>query len=115
MGKDMTETTKVTIYGASDDLVEVEGSIEGCDEYNAYGEWLGELYNPVGDGESLIIRAEFGKRGVRNDWTISVENGQGFPDWEVRYGPRENDPDARDPQVTITVPAGARLIVKDRQ
>jgi len=24
----------VTIYGASDDLIEVEGDVPGCDEYN---------------------------------------------------------------------------------
>lgn len=25
----------VTLYGASDDLIEVEGDVSGCDEYNA--------------------------------------------------------------------------------
>lgn len=29
----MSETT-VVIYGASDDLIEVEGSVVGCDEYD---------------------------------------------------------------------------------
>lgn len=99
--------TKVLIYGASDDLVEVEGDIEGADEFNVYGPWEGRLVGP--DGEALIVRAEYGKRGVEAEWLLSVENTATYPAWPVTFGER---PDCEgDPAITVDVPDGTRLVV----
>jgi hypothetical protein len=48
----------ITIYGASDDLVEVEGC-EGADEFNVYG-----------DGK-LMWRGE-GRQSARDSWPPPV-------------------------------------------
>lgn len=52
---------RVKIYGASDDLIEIEGDIPGCDEYNtehAYfqvaGLQLGVEYNGDGTWEIAV-------------------------------------------------------------
>jgi hypothetical protein len=93
----------VTIYGASDDLLEVDGDIAGADEYGAYGGPVeGVLTAP--DGDSLIIRAEFSKAGAPADWTLSVENTDTYPAWPIRFGER---PDREgDPALIIEVPDG---------
>src|SRR5680860_1463754 len=79
---DSMSTTKVTIYGASDDLIEVYGEIEGADEFGVYrSEWVGTLTSP--DGESLIVRGEYGKPGARGDWTLSIENTESYPAWPI--------------------------------
>jgi hypothetical protein len=100
----------VTIYGASDDLVEVEGNIDGDGEYGCYAEeWEGTLTSP--EGESLIVRAEFGAKGSAADWRISVENTQTYPGWPMHFARR---PDREgDPALVIEVPAGTKLTVKE--
>ena len=93
----------VTIYGASDDLLEVEGSIAGADEYGAYGGPVsGTLVAPNGD--ALIVRAEFCKPGAPGDWTLSIENTNTFPDWPIRFGERPDQ--GSDPALIIEVPDG---------
>lgn len=105
----MAGTTTVTIYGASDDLVEVEGDIEGADEFNAYGAWSGTLESPAGD--SLIVRAEFCKPGATCDWTVSVENTETYPAWPIMFSER---PDREgDPALIIEVPVGTILTVSE--
>lgn len=102
-------STTVTIYGASDDLIEVEGKIEGADEFGVYGqEWVGTLTSP--DGDSLIVRGEYGKPGARGDWTLSIENTENYPAWPIRFGER---PDREgDPALIIEVPNGTVLTVQ---
>lgn len=51
----------LTIYGASDDLIEVEGDLEGCDEYN------GE--EAVFAIAGLKVTVEYADAGV---WAIKV-------------------------------------------
>ena len=55
----------ITIYGASDDLVEVEGTVPGCDEYPTEDVWL----RVIGEGKTTRIRVRFGDAGT---WAITV-------------------------------------------
>ena len=52
----------VTIYGSSDDLVEVEGDVPGCDEYGTIGD---PLFVELSNGAAF--RVEYTDRGV---WTV---------------------------------------------
>lgn len=96
----MAETT---IYGASDDLIEFEGAI--YDEFNAYGEWRGELTAP--DGQKLIVTAHYGKPGAPSEWTLGIENSESYPSWPIRFTER---PDCEgDPAIIIDVPEGTTV------
>jgi len=102
-------TTTVTIYGASDDLIEVYGEIEGADEFGVYrSEWVGTLTSP--DGESLIVRGEYGKPGARGEWTLSIENTESYPAWPIRFSERPGR--EGDPALIIEVPTGTVLTVQ---
>lgn len=103
-------TVDVLIYGASDDLVEVEGAIDGADEFNVYDEWVGTLTSP--SGKALRVRAEFCPSGVDDvEWRISVEHTGTTPKWPIHFTTRP-DRDS-DPAVIITVPVGTILTVKE--
>jgi hypothetical protein len=56
----------IELYGASDDLIEVEGDIAGCDEYNADDAHF--VLTGV-DGSALWIRVWYTRRGV---WAIAL-------------------------------------------
>jgi hypothetical protein len=90
----------LTIYGASDDLVEVTGEYD--DEFGAYNGWRGKVIAPNGD--SLMVIAEFGKAGSDADWTLSIENTGTWPTWPIRFGERPDR--GGDPAIIIDVPAG---------
>jgi hypothetical protein len=94
----------ITIYGASDDLVEFEGAIQ--DEFNAYGLWSGTLRSP--DGEELVIEAEFGRPGAAADWTIGVRSTSSHPAWPMHFTNRPDRDD--DPALVIEVPDGTMII-----
>ncbi len=53
---------KIIIYGTSDDLVEVEGDVPGCDEYGA---WHSPRYVQLSTGD--VFRVEYTDDGV---WRI---------------------------------------------
>jgi hypothetical protein len=93
--------SKMTIYGASDDLVEVEG--EFSEEFSAYGPWEGRVLAPNGD--ALTVFAEFSASGsYRADWTIGVQNTGTWPAWPMYFAGR---PDREgDPALVIDVPVG---------
>ena len=95
----------ILIYGASDDLVEVEGAIS--EEFDCYGIWEGTLESP--DGKRLIVRAAF-----LGDWEISVHAGgvDGYPDWPINFTER---PDREgDAAVRILAPTGTTLTATDK-
>lgn len=95
----------LTIYGASDDLVEVEG--EFGEEFGAYNGWRGRVVSP--DGDSLIVTAEYGKPGAEAEWTLGIENTGTWPAWPFHFADR---PDREgDPALIIDVPPGT--IVKE--
>jgi len=94
----------VTIYGASDDLVEIEGDIEGCDEYSADGFWVGVIEAP--DGGTANVYVDYRHNGC---WTVSLgqyEEDYGMPPWPIEY---RVDPDkcAYSTLCAVTVPEGS--------
>lgn len=54
----------VTIYGASDDLIEVEGDVPGCDEYNSID---APLYVELSTGDAFKV--EYTDEGV---WRVTL-------------------------------------------
>jgi hypothetical protein len=73
---------KIRIYGASDDLIEVEGC-EGADEFNSYQPgpvmWSGNLRAP--DGEQMRAHVVFD-----GCWSIAlgqVDEADPLPEWPI--------------------------------
>lgn len=101
-----TDTTDILIYGASDDLVEVEGSIEGAEEYDAC-DLTGEIRF---EDESLTVRVVYGAtdlpRGM--EWQIVVSAVKSYPEWTICFTERPGM--EGDPAVKITVPVGAVFV-----
>lgn len=93
---------KLTIYGASDDLLEIESDTGYRDEFDVPGDLEVEVVDP--DGFSLIIRAAFGE-AWDSDWTLAIRNSGKWPDdWTIQFGER---PDREgDPALILTVPEG---------
>ena len=82
----------ITIYGYSDDLVEVEGL--GTDlEFNVYDEhWQGDLVAPGGSvAESMRVHCWYGDSGC---WQVGVgqtdESAQ-LPPWPVTIAQKPHD------------------------
>lgn len=88
----------VTIYGASDDLIEVEG-IEGADEFNdTSGHWRGVLEAP--SGEAAIVYVDYRPEGI---WTVALgpfEDGLLLPNWPQSFAV---DPSNCEYSVTATI------------
>lgn len=100
----MSTGSSILIYGASDDLVEVEGAIS--DEFDCWDKtWKGRLKAP--EGSFLVVSARFGRDGW--DLNVAAPEGSGFPDWPVSFCPRPDSPE--DPAVRIEAPAGTTLEV----
>lgn len=111
---------KITIYGASDDLIEFEGDI--YDEFNWYDTdpWLAKLVAP--NGERLLVSAVyrsnvssdlFDNNGLPEDvdWFIQLlpdgEDAE-LPEWGYTYYDVSPEVDYSN-QVTIIAPDGTRL------
>ena len=101
----MTESSSpepFRIYGASDDLVEVEGPVR--EEFNVLGgPWTGTLTAP--NGENVQVTVEF----VDGFWEITVTAGHGmtYLSWPVHFTRRPDYPE--DPAVLIHAPEGTTL------
>lgn len=96
---------EIRIYGASDDLVEVEGATR--EEFSAYGDdrWLGVLASP--SGEQLLLTAEYTGRGTWAIGVAPVDEDIPMPSWPISVGQAmENRYSA---MLTITVPDGVTL------
>lgn len=106
---------KIKIYGASDDLVEVEiyeGADEGADEFNVYGSkdmgpvmWRGDLI-ASGGAEVMQVHALFTRDGC---WHFSVGqalDGESLPSWPVRITQHCS---GYSTQLEIDAPDGTRL------
>jgi len=113
----MSNPVHVTIYGASDDLVEIEvvsdGKIVLQDEaYLTPGGSRIRLTDT--DDNHLDVMADFGASSGALDsddspggWVLAVVTHGPLPDgWEVVFGARENDPETEDPALTVRCPAG---------
>lgn len=80
--------TTIIIYGASDDLVEVEGKVPGCDEYTSFDRPKVVVCEPSGDR----FRVEFGQRG----WTVTHEHASGALSVDIRNAPEDDEDDYSD-------------------
>lgn len=101
------EPDVVRIYGASDDVVVVEG-LPGTDEFDAYSEgliaWYGVLAAP--DGGGLCVLAIY-----RDCWAFAVSHADGYgplPAWPIQISQHPDAPHST--LLEITAPAGTRLI-----
>jgi hypothetical protein len=99
------ETFPVTIYGASDDLFELDSPnreiYEEYDHYNESGWYRAKLTAP--DVTFLIVRANYGAGNGESDWAVEVE-GENTTGWLVEEGLR---PDHEfDPAIIVHVPLG---------
>lgn len=96
----------ITIYGTSDDLIEVEGC-EGADEFSTDGDgcWQADLVAP--DGTGMRVRAEWDPPWGCG-WVISLSRaGDGaFPDWGNGIGEGDGEYSL---YVRIDAPEGTRL------
>ena len=100
----------ITIYGASDDCIELEGAIR--DEHYVQDGNVIRLTSP--DGEVMDVRIEYG----RHEWDIRVDHRTGdlAPNWPVHLAHRDDGGDhADDPALIIGAPAGTthQIITKD--
>lgn len=93
---------KIEMYGASDDLVEVEGC-KGADEFQHYkGIWRGDLVAP--DGDSLRVHIFYD-----GCWHVSagqVDEEINFPDWPMSF---RQEAAGYSVVLTIEAPDGTRL------
>ena len=88
-------TDRITIYGASRDLVEVEGAIRRL-----------RLVAP--DLESLDVVLRFNGEVGDLEWSIGVEAVNAYPSWPIRFHERPGY--EGDPAVTIDAPDGTTVL-----
>lgn len=101
--------TTITIHGASDDLVEIDGDVEGADEYGVglSGHWEGVIDAPGGDTARLYV--DYRSTGT---WTVALgqyEEDYSLPDWPTTTTVDTN----RCPYsvlMTIELPEGSRIV-----
>lgn len=101
----------VTFYGVSDDLLEIEGDIKGCDEYGAYNADDGEVNTCV------RITHEHGRINVYaiydGCWSFApalVDEDEELPGWPIRF--RAEGYSIR---MEIDLPDDAVIVVLDRK
>lgn len=100
------DMSEIILYGASDDLLEVEGAFD--EEFGAYGGVIVVVEAP--SGERLWVRAQHDEyvplRGIGEGWVLSVlhaDPAHGWR-WPVRFGARPERPE--DPALIIECPDG---------
>ncbi|HEX7088702.1 MAG TPA: hypothetical protein VF192_01120 [Longimicrobiales bacterium] len=60
---------QVSIYGESDDLIEVAGNVRGCDEYNAEEATFVLIGKRDGQDARMRVRVKFEDAGL---WSVCV-------------------------------------------
>lgn len=97
----------ITIYGASDDLIEIEGDVNDEFYLPLRGTALVWLVSPYDDGFSaMTVMVDYCVSNP-NGWSVAVMANTGNPpDWKVTFHPREHDTETTDPAVTIDTPPG---------
>ena len=81
----------IKIYGASDDLIEVDGKCKGCDEYGTGGSGplMGAIHLNAGDN-SVHIHCIYD-----GSWAFAVcpqDGDYDFMPWEVSYSFGKDSP-----------------------
>jgi len=96
---------ELTVYGSSDDLIEI-GGVEGADEFNEVnGHWSGVIEAPNGD--TAILYVDCRSNGC---WTAALglyEEDYLLPDWPVTVTAGEMN--TYSTFTTITVPDGTKI------
>lgn len=99
----------IYVYGASDDLVEIEGC-KGADEFNT-DKFRGDLIAP--NGESMRIHVAYGGSGTWHIGAGQVDPDIAFPEWPMALSQHESGYSV---QLTLEAPEGTRLTnIKDFQ
>lgn len=97
-------SNEVTIYGASDDLIEFDGAIFGEAPAHLGADSLVILTAP--DGATLNIRVGFGEDNP-DGWAVTVaSHGEQSPSWPMRFEPAPGRNPEGDPAIVIDVPEG---------
>lgn len=97
------------IYGASDDLVIVEGLSSGDEEFDCYGQYVeADLIAP--SGAAMKVTVKFTEHG----WRVQVGRADEtipMPDWGLHFARRhdlEHD-DGEDDMLVVEAPDGTRI------
>lgn len=98
---------QIVIYGASDDLVEIEGSVEGADEYPLGSGDLSEFIIEAGT-EKLLVTARFSQGGTFIFGYGIAEEDEPMPNWRIVTG--THDGSSHSMMLAIDLPDGARVI-----
>jgi hypothetical protein len=103
-GQPVRPSAPLTFYGASDDLLEVEGAV--VDEFDALsGSTRVRLTAP--DNGTLDVIGQYGRPGSALEWSITVEAVDAYPSWPIRFHERVDR--EGDPAVTIDAPVGTTV------
>lgn len=98
----------IELYGASDDLVELDVDGAALDEFSAYKGWSGRVLAPSGEG--LRVSFAYAPRGG-GAWEVRVTQLGGEPpipgDWSVTI--RQSSSCAYSPALVIDAPGGAEV------
>lgn len=90
---------QLTIYGASDDLMEFDGAIS--EEFYVYQDPTEALLTAP-NGERLTVTAQFGRKGW--ELAVSASEERGYPSWSIHFTERPER--EGDPAIVIDVPEG---------
>lgn len=97
-------TVNVTFYGASDDLIEVDGC-PGADEFNRIsGNWSGILASGT---DQMAVHVDYRPPGVWSVGASQVDEGHPVPDWPVRFD------EAHDYSVRMTVGCPGDVVLEE--
>ena len=99
-------TQTLTIFGSSDDLIEV-GGIEGADEFSKpNGSWIGVIEAP--DGDTALVFVDYRPNGT---WTVAL--AQYEEDYKLPAWPQSFEVDEElcrySVKATIIVPEGTTI------
>jgi len=74
----------IKFYGSSDDLIEVEGEIDGCDEYGQFGEKLKDYFTVQSESGAAKIYPIYD-----GCWSFAIgqtDESIPLPEWDIRVG-----------------------------
>lgn len=104
-------TSTIVIYGASDDLIEIDGAV--CEEFYLPQGGSADVLLVAPDGGSLVVNVGFCDRNIAG-WHVAVEShGAQSVDWPMRFVPRPGDD--HDPAIEIDAPAGTTVAVPGQE